>query len=178
MSGETSQLDSIRAAIRDVPDFPKPGILFKDITPLLAAPEAFRATVDLLAARISAHKPDAVVGIESRGFIFAAPVAYKLGLPLQLARKSGKLPYKKVGVSYDLEYGSDRVEMHVDAIHAGSSYAIIDDLIATGGTAAATADLIELERGRVACCAFVIELAFLSGVERLGGRPVECLIRY
>lgn len=171
-------IDAIKATIRDVPDFPKPGILFKDITPLLADVTAFTMAIDLLADRIRAHDADGIVAIESRGFLFGAAVAAKLSLPLQLARKPGKLPYKKVGVAYDLEYGSDRIEMHTDAIQAGKSYAVIDDLIATGGTAAATAELIELQKGRVACCAFVIELSFLDGAKRLGGRPIEALLRY
>ncbi|ACY16239.1 adenine phosphoribosyltransferase [Haliangium ochraceum] len=169
---------AIREAIRDIPDFPKPGIVFKDITPLLADAALFDRTLDALSERVASHKPDAIVGIESRGFLFAAPVARKLGLPLQLARKPGKLPYETVGVSYDLEYGSDRIEMHVDAIAAGNSYAIIDDLIATGGTAAATAELIEQQKAQVACFAFVIELSFLSGVQKLAGRPYEALVQY
>lgn len=171
-------LDAIKAIIRDVPDFPKPGVLFKDITPLLADAALFQSAVDLMADRISGHEPDAVCGIESRGFIFGAAVAIRLGLPLQLIRKTGKLPYKTVAVSYDLEYGSDRIEIHADAIEDGKSYAIVDDLIATGGTAAASAELIELEKGKVACCAFLIELSFLEGVKRLGQRPIESLLRY
>lgn len=171
-------IDAIKAAIRDVPDFPKPGILFKDITPLLSNAMLFARTVELLAERIAGHKPDGIVAVESRGFLFGAPVAHRLGVPLQLARKPGKLPYRSVSVSYDLEYGSDRIEMHVDAIEAGKCYAIVDDLIATGGTAAATAELVELQKGKVACCAFVIELSFLDGVKRLGTRPLESLLRY
>ena len=171
-------LDDIRAAIRDIPDFPKPGILFKDITPLLANPGLFRETIKELAASVAPHAPDALVGIESRGFIFGAALATEMGLPLQLVRKPGKLPYEKVGISYDLEYGSDSIEIHRDAIEDGKSYAVIDDLIATGGTAAATVELIEREKGRVACCAFVIELSFLEGVKRLGQRPIVSLLRY
>lgn len=171
-------VDAIRDVIRDIPDFPKPGIVFKDITPLLASARLFARTVEMLAERVAAYEPAGVVAIESRGFLFGAPVAHALGLPLHLARKPGKLPYKTVGVSYDLEYGSDRMELHTDAVEAGKAYAIIDDLIATGGTAAATADLIELQRGRVACCAFVVELTFLDGAQRLGGRPLETLVQY
>ncbi len=171
-------VDAIKQAIRDIPDFPKAGIVFKDITPLLGNPALYGRTIELLAERVSAHQPQGIVAIEARGFLFAAPVARALGLPLQLARKPGKLPYKTVSVTYDLEYGSDRIELHTDAIEPGKSYAVIDDLIATGGTAAATADLIELQKGRVACCAFVIELSFLGGSQRLGMRPVEALIRY
>ena len=171
-------VDAIKQAIRDIPDFPKVGIVFKDITPLVGNPALFGRTIELLAERVAAHQPQGIVAIEARGFLFAAPVARELGLPLQLARKPGKLPYKTVSVTYDLEYGSDRIELHTDAIEPGKSYAVIDDLIATGGTAAATADLIELQKGRVACCAFVIELGFLGGSQRLGVRPVEALIRY
>lgn len=171
-------VDAIKQAIRDIPDFPKPGIVFKDITPILGNAMLFAGAVSLLAERVAAHRPQGIVAVEARGFIFGAPVAHALGLPLQLARKPGKLPYKTVSVTYDLEYGSDRIELHTDAIEPGRSYAVIDDLIATGGTAAATADLIELQKGRVACCAFVIELGFLGGSQRLGSRPVEALIRY
>lgn len=171
-------VDALKQAIRDVPNFPKPGIVFKDITPLLGTPALFARAVELLADRVAAHQPQGIVAIESRGFLFGAPVAHRLGLPLQVARKPGKLPYKTVSVTYDLEYGSDRIELHTDAIEPGKSYAVLDDLIATGGTAAATADLIELQKGRVACCAFLIELGFLGGSQRLGARPVEALIRY
>jgi adenine phosphoribosyltransferase len=168
----------VKAAIRDVPDFPRPGILFKDITPLLAQPRAFHTVVEMLAGSIGRHGPDALVAIESRGFVFGAALAARMGLPLQLVRKPGKLPYQTVSVSYELEYGSDKVEIHVDAIEPGRSYAVVDDLIATGGTAAAAAELVEMQRGRVACCAFVIELAFLRGRERLGERVVESLISF
>jgi adenine phosphoribosyltransferase len=169
---------AIKEVIRDIPNFPKAGIVFKDITPLLANARLFARTIEFLAERIAAHEPHGIVAIESRGFLFGAPVAHKLGLPLHLARKPGKLPYKTVGVTYDLEYGSDRMELHTDAIEPGKSYAIVDDLIATGGTAAATADLVELQRGQVACCVFVIELTFLGGIQRLGKRPVETLVQY
>lgn len=171
-------IERIKACIRDVTDFPKPGIVFKDITPLLADPAAFRETVSHLCERISGHGVDGIVAIESRGFILGAPVAVELGIPLQLVRKPGKLPYDKIGVEYQLEYGSDRVEMHVDAITRGSRYAVVDDLIATGGTAAATIELVEQHGGVIGCCAFVIELSFLEGHRRLGDHPVESLIRY
>jgi adenine phosphoribosyltransferase len=171
-------LEQIKTFIRDIPDFPEPGVVFKDITPLLGNVCAFERTVDLLAERIAAHAPATIIAIESRGFIFGAALAVKLHLPLKLVRKPGKLPYRTAGVSYDLEYGSDRVEIHEDAIAAGERCAVVDDLIATGGTTAATADLVELQKGRVACCAFVIELGFLHGRDRLGARPVESLIRY
>jgi adenine phosphoribosyltransferase len=178
VTSELLSIAELRAAIRDVPDFPKPGILFKDITPLLAEPRAFRSIVELLAERVQSHGAQGLVAIESRGFLFGAALALRLGLPLQLVRKPGKLPYETVSVAYQLEYGSDKVEIHIDAIQAGVRYAIVDDLVATGGTAAAAADLIEMQRGRVACCAFVIELAFLKGRDRLGDRQVESLIEF
>jgi adenine phosphoribosyltransferase len=171
-------LEQVRGLIREVPEFPRPGVLFRDITPLLANAKAFSFTVDQLTERISAYRLDGLVAIESRGFIFGSAVAVKAGLPLQLIRKKGKLPGKSVGISYQLEYGTDRVEVHSDAISSDSAYALIDDLIATGGTAAAAADLIELQKGTVACCAFVIELDFLQGRRCLGSRPVESLIHY
>jgi adenine phosphoribosyltransferase len=168
----------LKATIRDVPDFPKPGILFKDITPLLARPAAFQTIVEMLAERVLSHGARGIVAIESRGFLFGAALAAQLALPLQLVRKPGKLPFKTVSMSYELEYGKDEVQIHVDAIESGVPYAVVDDLIATGGTAAATADLVEMRRGRVACCAFVIELGFLGGRERLGHRPIESLISF
>jgi adenine phosphoribosyltransferase len=168
----------LKATIRDVPDFPRPGILFKDITPLLAQPRAFATVIEMMAERIQRRGGDGIVAIESRGFLFGAALAARLGLPLQLVRKPGKLPFETASMSYQLEYGTDRIEIHVDAIEAGRSYAVVDDLIATGGTAAAAAELVEMRRGRVACCAFVIELAFLRGRERLGQRAVESLLSF
>jgi adenine phosphoribosyltransferase len=171
-------IEHIKSLIRDVPDFPKPGIVFKDITPLLGDAAAFEQTIELLAARIRAHDAAGVVAIESRGFLFGAPLAVRLGVPLVPVRKPGKLPYETVGLSYDLEYGTDRVEMHVDGVEAGRRYALVDDVIATGGTAAATARLIELQDAKVACCAFLIELSFLGGMKKLADHPIESLIRY
>jgi adenine phosphoribosyltransferase len=168
----------LKATIRDVPDFPKPGILFKDITPLLARPAAFRTITEMLAERVRSRGAQGLVAIESRGFLFGAALAAQLGLPLQLVRKPGKLPYQTVSMSYELEYGKDEVQIHVDAIDSGVAYAVVDDLIATGGTAAATANLVEMRGGRVCCCAFVIELGFLRGRERLGDRPVDALISF
>jgi adenine phosphoribosyltransferase len=168
----------LKATIRDVPDFPKPGILFKDITPLLARPDAFRTITEMLAERVQSRGAQGIVAIESRGFLFGAALAAQLGLPLQLVRKPGKLPYQTVSMSYELEYGKDEIQIHVDAIEEGVPYAVVDDLIATGGTAAATADLVEMRRGRIVCCAFVIELGFLRGRERLGDRPVDSLIAF
>ncbi len=174
----TTGIDRLKATIRGIQDFPRPGVLFRDITPLLADAKAFAYTIDLLEERISPFRPAGVVAIESRGFLFGSALALKAGLPLQLIRKQGKLPSECVGITYDLEYGSDRVEIHADAIRPGEAYALADDLIATGGTAAAAADLIELQRGNVVCCAFVIELEALHGRERLGKRTVESLIQY
>lgn len=181
MSAEKAQADaseSLRRAIRDVPDFPTPGIVFKDITPLLADPSALQASVELLAERSRPHRPDAIAAIESRGFIFGAALASTLSLPLQLVRKPGKLPYKTVGVSYELEYGDDRVEIHEDAVRKGQRFAVVDDLVATGGTAAATGELLAGQGGVIACFAFVVELTFLRGRDALGAGPVETLVRY
>lgn len=168
----------ISAHVHEVPDFPKPGILFRDITPLLAHAEAFGAAIDQLAALIRPHRAEGLVAIESRGFIFGAALAQKLGLPLLLVRKPGKLPRPTVRLEYQLEYGSDCVEMHADDLQPGRRYAVVDDVIATGGTAAAAAALVEKQGGVVACCAFLIELDFLEGRQHLGARPVESLLHY
>jgi adenine phosphoribosyltransferase len=171
-------LEEIRSLIRDVPNFPKPGILFKDITPVLADPAAFRATIDALADRVSPLHADGILAIESRGFIFGAALANRIGLPLQLVRKRGKLPRESFSVEYELEYGVDHLEMHKDAVRAGGRYLIVDDVIATGGTAAAVAKLIAQQRAAVAACVFLIELSFLNGRDRLAGHDVISLIRY
>jgi len=171
-------LQEIQALIRDVPDFPKPGILFKDITPLLAHPKAFKATISHLADQLDGKPLDGILGIESRGFIFGAALAQQLGVPLQLVRKQGKLPRAAISIRYELEYGYDHLEMHADAIAPGGRYAIVDDLIATGGTAAATARLVAQQQGTVASCLFVIELGFLDGRKALEGFPVSSLLRY
>jgi len=171
-------LEEIRSFIRDVPDFPKPGILFKDITPLLADAAAFRATIDILAERVAPLRADAILAIESRGFIFGAALANRAGLPLQLVRKRGKLPRESFSVEYELEYGVDHLEMHKDAVRAGGRYLIVDDVIATGGTAAAVAKLVAQQRAVVAACAFLIELTFLNGRGRLPGQDVISLMRY
>jgi adenine phosphoribosyltransferase len=164
--------------VRDVPDFPKPGILFRDITPLLADAAAFGEAIRELAARIRPHRAEGLVAIESRGFIFGAALARELNLPLLLVRKPGKLPRRTVSLDYQLEYGSDRIEMHAEDLAPGRRYAVVDDVIATGGTAAAAADLVERQGGVVACCAFLIELDFLQGRARMGRRPVESLLHY
>ena len=164
--------------IRDVPDFPTPGILFRDITPLLHHPAAFRFAVDQMAERFADANLDAIVGIEARGFLFASPLAYNLGIPLVPARKQGKLPYKTNSVSYELEYGTDSIEVHVDAIRPGQQVLIVDDLIATGGTLAATVELIERIGGRVEGVGVVVELSDLKGRDHLNGYSVESLLTY
>lgn len=168
----------LRQFIIDVPDFPEPGIVFKDITPLLANPAAFAQSIELLAQRLTDAGTDEILAIESRGFIFGAAVANFLNLPLHLVRKKGKLPRPTVGIDYALEYGSDRIELHHDTLCADRQYAIVDDLIATGGTAAATVDLVRQQGAHLSCCAFVVELKFLNGRSRLKGCRVESLIEY
>ena len=169
---------SIRSAIRDIPDFPKPGIVFKDITPLLANGPLFAKTIDLLAARYRGQKIDAVLGIESRGFIVGAALAYTLGAGFSVVRKPGKLPYQTHSESYDLEYGTDTLEIHVDGIPTHGRVVIADDLIATGGTAAATAQLVSRLGGTVVECAFVIELSFLHGRAKLKPHKVFSILQY
>ncbi|MFQ5635505.1 MAG: adenine phosphoribosyltransferase [Gammaproteobacteria bacterium] len=171
-------IDHIAQFIVDVPDFPEPGVVFKDITPLLANPAAFSATVDLLAGCIRQTGADEVLAIESRGFIFGSAVATRLSLPLHLVRKPGKLPRDTVGHDYALEYGTDRVEIHSGTLRAGLRCAIVDDVIATGGTAAATARLVRDQGAEIVGCCVVIELGFLNGRDRLDGCPVDSLITY
>jgi adenine phosphoribosyltransferase len=168
----------IRQAIRDIRDFPKPGIIFKDITPLLANGPLFAKTIDLIAARHNGQKIDTVLGIESRGFIIGAALAYRLGAGFSVVRKPGKLPYETHSASYALEYGVDTLEIHIDAISRGARVIIADDLIATGGTAAATAELVTKLGGTVVECAFVIELSFLKGREKLRPYAVYSILRY
>lgn len=169
---------AIRTAIRDIPDFPKPGIVFKDITPLLGNGPLFARTIDLLADRYRNQRVDTVLGIESRGFIIGAALAYKLGAGFCIVRKPGKLPYETHSASYALEYGIDTLEIHIDAIPANARVIIADDLIATGGTAAATAELVSQLGGTVVECAFVIELSFLKGREKLKPYGVFSLLQY
>ena len=171
-------VEELQQLIRDVPDFPKPGIVFKDITPLLAHPEGFSRTVELLAERVQNYEPEGIIAIESRGFIFGTALALRLDKPLLLVRKRGKLPYDTVGQSYDLEYGTDHIEIHSDSVRPDGRYAIVDDLIATGGTAAATAELIEKQGAEIVCFGFVIELDFLNGRKLLGDRAIETLIHF
>ena len=168
----------IQAFIRDVPDFPKPGIIFRDITPLLAHVAGFRAAIDALAERVEPLQADGILAIESRGFIFGAALAQRAGLPLQLVRKRGKLPRKSISMEYALEYGVDHLEMHTDAVRRGGRYLIVDDVIATGGTAEAVAKMVALQGAEIAACVFLIELTFLNGRGRLGGKSVISLIEY
>jgi adenine phosphoribosyltransferase len=170
-------MTDLKRFIRDIPDFPKPGIVFKDITPLLADAEAFRVMIDALVAPYRG-RIDAVLGIESRGFIIGAAAALALGTGIAIVRKPGKLPYRTHQASYQLEYGSDTLEIHHDAIGAGHRVLLIDDLLATGGTASAAIQLVERCGGRVAACAFVIELGFLDGRARRAPHEVHSLIRY
>jgi adenine phosphoribosyltransferase len=174
----TEEIAEIRQAIRDIPDFPKPGVIFKDITPLLNNGPLFKQTIDLLAERYRSQRVDTVLGIESRGFIIGAALAYKLDAGFCIVRKPGKLPYETHSASYELEYGSDTLEIHRDAITPKSRVIIADDLIATGGTAAATATLVSKLGGEVVECAFVIELSFLKGREKLKPYGVFSVLQY
>lgn len=171
-------MDDLKKYIREVSDYPKPGILFYDITTLLNNAEALRLTVDRFAALFEDRAVDRVIGIESRGFMFGPLVAYQLGAGFIPVRKPGKLPASVISESYELEYGSDSVEMHADAVRAGDRVLIVDDLIATGGTAAAAARLVEAQGGEVVGFGFVVELAFLDGREQLQGYRVDSLIKY
>ena len=171
----SSQLE---AKIRDVPDFPQPGIVFKDIMPLLADPATLRETVDQLADWIEPRRPDVILGAEARGFILGAALAYKLGCGFVAARRPGKLPWKTVSASYALEYGENALELHADAIGAGARVLVHDDVLATGGTAAAICDLAEQLGGEIVGVAFVIELAFLEGRKHLERYDVHSLITY
>ncbi len=170
--------ERLRAAVRDIPDFPKAGILFRDISTLLLDPDAHRLAVKALADPFRDSPPDQVLGIESRGFIFGGTLALELDAGFILARKPGKLPGETEAVSYDLEYGSDSIEVHKDAIRAGSRVLVVDDLIATGGTAKAACDLVERLGGEVAGVLFLIELTGLNGRDILGEWPVYSILRY
>ncbi|MDQ3097199.1 MAG: adenine phosphoribosyltransferase [Chloroflexota bacterium] len=168
----------LASRIRDIADFPKPGIQFKDITTLLKDGPSFKAAIDGLLAQIGDRKVDAVVGMESRGFIFGAPVAYALGVGFVPVRKLGKLPAEVVSVEYDLEYGSATLEMHKDALAPGARVLVVDDLLATGGTVAGTIELVKQLQGEIVALAFLIELTFLKGRERLVGHDIVTMIRY
>jgi adenine phosphoribosyltransferase len=170
--------DELKAAVRDVPDFPIKGILFKDITPILRDARLFRIAVDSFADRHKGKKIDAVVGIDARGFIFAGAVAYKLGVGFVPVRKKGKLPYKTVVTSYTLEYGSETSEMHIDALKKSDNVIIVDDLLATGGTAMAAATLVKQLGATIVEIDFLIELSFLKGRERLKEHPLFAALVY
>lgn len=171
-------MSDIHSLIRAVPDFPKPGILFRDITPVLADPDALGKVVDAMAGLAALHAPTHIVGIESRGFILGVPVAHLMGLPFIPARKPGKLPRETRRAEYELEYGTDALEIHADALHAGDRVVVIDDLLATGGTAGAASALVEGAGATVVDVLVLIELVALGGAARLAPRAVHSLIRY
>ena len=168
----------LKKIIRNIPDFPKPGIVFRDITTLLQDPAALREAVDSIAGHFDGKKVDVVVGTEARGFIFGPTIAYKLGVGFVPVRKPGKLPYETIEATYELEYGTDYVELHKDAIKPGQRVLMVDDLLATGGTMAACCELVEKLGGRIIGCAFVIELSFLNGRAKLPKYDVFSLVDY
>ena len=170
--------EDLRAKIREIPDFPKPGILFYDITTLLKDAAAYKEAIDLMIERYKGESIDVVVGMESRGFIFSSPMAYQLNAGLVPVRKLGKLPAETITVEYALEYGSNTLEIHRDAIQAGQKVLIVDDLLATGGTVQGTIELVERLKGDVVGLAFLVELEFLKGRDRLEGRRVTSVIKY
>lgn len=171
-------MEELKKVIREVPDFPKQGILFYDITTLLSDASAFAFAIDRLYERYADKEIDLVLAIDARGFIFGSALAYKLGTGLILVRKAGKLPYKTKKASYTLEYGTDEVEMHEDSVGKGQKILIVDDLLATGGTASAAVELVEKSEGEVVECSFLVELTFLKGRDRLAGTNVFSLIQY
>ena len=171
-------LESAERLIRDVPDFPKPGIMFKDIAPLLGDGDAWREVLEAMTKQVAEMAPDKVAGVESRGFLFCAPLADRLQKGMVLVRKPGKLPWQTVREQYSLEYGSDAIEIHIDAVKPGERIVIVDDVLATGGTAAATQRLVERVGGVVVGFAFMVELSFLAGRDRLGDVLVVSLYRY
>jgi adenine phosphoribosyltransferase len=171
-------MDAVRARIRDVPDFPSKGIVFKDITPVLADPALFREVVDAFVARWRDQRISKVVGIESRGFLFAAPLAYAIGAGLTIARKPGKLPWETMREVYALEYGENALELHVDAVGRGERVLVVDDVLATGGTAAAVGRLVARQGGALAGYSFLVELGFLGGAKLLGGEHVHSLLKF
>jgi adenine phosphoribosyltransferase len=173
-----SAVERLKNSIRDVRDFPKKGVVFKDITPILQDAQLFRLAVTVIADRYQRRQVDQIVAIDARGFLFASAVAYVLGCGVSIVRKKGKLPYKTVEASYDLEYGSSTVQMHVDAIKPGQQVIIIDDVLATGGTMKAAIDLVERLGGKVTEVACLIELKFLHGAQRIAPVPVFSVIQY
>jgi len=173
-----SEQDGLKRYIRDIPDFPKPGILFRDITPLLQNGPVLRQVIDGFADRYAGQRVDAVVAVESRGLIFGAPLAYRLGVGLIPVRKAGKLPHKTVQATYTLEYGEGVLEIHADSLAAGTRVLLVDDLLATGGTMGAVVTLMEHFRAEIVEVTFVVELTGLDGRKRLGRHPVFSLIHY
>jgi adenine phosphoribosyltransferase len=176
--GRDDERDRLAALVRDIPDFPKPGIVFKDITPLLGDARAFATVVDLIADRFVGRGVTRVLGIEARGFICAAPVAYRLDAGFVPARKRGKLPYTTLGIDYDLEYGAERLEVHSDAVSPGDRVLIVDDVLATGGTARAACDVVAELGAEVVGLGMIIELAFLHGRKQLPGADVFAILCY
>jgi adenine phosphoribosyltransferase len=168
----------LRDHIRDIPDFPKPGILFKDITPLLAHAEALKEAIEQLADRVGGRGIDSIAAAEARGFIFGAPLAIRLGVGFVPIRKPGKLPYATIAMEYQLEYGTDRLEVHSDALGPGRRVLLLDDVLATGGTMRACCDLVRQAGAQVVACAFVVELGFLHGRDRLAPDEVISLVHY
>ncbi len=171
-------IEYLKSSIRNIPDYPKPGIQFKDITPILQDPELFGNVIDIFYDRYKSEKIDVIVGIESRGFIFAAPLALKLGCSLAIARKPGKLPYETVSAEYSLEYGVDTLELHTDAFKPDEKVLILDDLLATGGTAKAAGELVRKLKGDIVCFSFLINLVELKGVNMLKPHQVFSIIEY
>jgi adenine phosphoribosyltransferase len=171
-------IEKLRAGVRDVPDFPKPGIVFKDITPILSDGALFKASIDVFLERCRGKKIDKIVGIDARGFLFGSAVAYELGVGFVPIRKLGKLPYKTETAKYSLEYGEAEMEMHVDAISPGEQIVLVDDLLATGGTSAAAAMLIAKTGGKLLEAQFLIELEFLHGRQKLAPTPVVSFLKY
>lgn len=175
----SSELDiDLRDYVRAIADFPKPGILFRDITPMLSSPDAFHKAIDLLCARYAGMCIDTIVAAEARGFIFAAPMAIRMGLPFVPIRKPGKLPYQSLRHEYELEYGTDTLEMHIDAVSHGHRVLVVDDLLATGGTVNACCTMVEKCGGQVVECAFIIELEGLGGRQKLAPRTCYSLLTY
>ncbi len=169
-------METISGLIRDIKDFPKQGIVFKDITPVLKSPEAFAEVIEIMSARYLKAKPDYVVAVESRGFIFGSALAYRLGCGIVPVRKKGKLPYQTIEASYDLEYGTATMEIHSDALRKGDKVLLIDDLLATGGTAGAAIRLVEKLGAKIIGVEFLVELAFLKGRENISKYPVNSII--
>ena len=175
---DSATVERLRAAVRDVPDFPKKGILFKDITPVLSDPDLFRASIDLFLERCHGREIDKIVGIDARGFVFGSAVAYELGVGFVPIRKRGKLPYRTEIAKYSLEYGEAEVEMHTDGLTAGERVVLIDDLLATGGTSSAAVMLIQKAGGQLLEAQFLVELEFLEGRKRLEPTPVMSFLKY